>query len=130
MTVKIDTYLAIGVGGFIGAILRAYTAGLVNTAFKHDIPFGTLAVNLIGSFTLGVLIGLIQYHIIENSYLKSLLTTGMMGALTTFSTFAVETFFLMKNGLIIESIVNMSLNLFGTIILAAAGFKIVQAIYG
>jgi CrcB protein len=54
----------------------------------------------------------------------------MMGALTTFSTFAVETFFLMKNGLIIESIVNMSLNLFGTIILAAAGFKIVQAIYG
>ncbi|EDM22837.1 fluoride efflux transporter FluC, partial [Caminibacter mediatlanticus] len=79
---KFDTMLAIGIGGFIGAILRAYTSGLINNTIKHDIPFGTLSVNLIGSFILGVLIGLIQYNIIENSYIKSLLTTGMMGALT------------------------------------------------
>ncbi len=127
---KIDTYLAIGVGGFIGAILRAYLSGLVNNTIKHDIPFGTLSVNLIGSFTLGILIGLINYHILENAHLKSLLTTGMMGALTTFSTFAIESFFLMKNGLIIESVAYISLNLVGSILLAAGGFKIIQSIYG
>ncbi len=127
---KFDTYLAIGVGGFIGAILRAYTAGLVNHAFKHDIPFGTVAVNLIGSFILGSLIGLIQVSAIQNPYLKSMLTTGMMGAFTTFSTFAVESFFLMKNGLMIESLIYISLNLFGSIILAAAGYKSVMAILG
>ena len=127
---KFDTYLAIGVGGFIGAILRAYTAGLVNHAFKHDIPFGTVAVNLIGSFILGSLIALIQVSAIQNPYLKSMLTTGMMGAFTTFSTFAVESFFLMKNGMIIESLVYISLNLFGSIILAAAGYKSVMAIFG
>ena len=127
---KFDTYLAIGIGGFIGAILRAYTAGLVNHAFKHDIPFGTVAVNLIGSFILGALIGLIQFSAIQNPYLKSMLTTGMMGAFTTFSTFAVESFFLIKNGLIMESLVYISLNLFGSIILAAAGYKSIEAIFG
>ena len=127
---KFDTYLAIGIGGFIGAILRAYTTGLVNSLVKHDIPFGTLAVNWIGSLTLGILIGLIQVGLIENSYLKSLLTTGMMGALTTFSTFAIESFFLIKNDLIIESLVYILLNVIGSIVLAAAGFKSIQAIYG
>jgi len=127
---KFDTYLAIGIGGFIGAILRAYTAGVVNHAFKHDIPFGTIAVNLIGSFILGSLIGLIQFSAIQNPYLKSLLTTGMMGAFTTFSTFAVESFFLMKNGLIMESLVYISLNVIGSIVLAAAGYKSIEAIFG
>ena len=127
---KFDTYLAIGVGGFIGAILRAYTAGIVNHTFKHDIPFGTIAVNLIGSFTLGILIGLIQFSIIQNPYLKSLLTTGMMGALTTFSTFAVESFFLYRNGLLMEGSVYILINVIGSILLAAAGFKAVEAIVG
>ncbi len=126
---KFDTYLAIGIGGFIGAILRAYIAGFVNHTIKHSIPFGTLAVNLIGSFTLGVLIGLIQTNIITNPHLKSLLTTGMMGALTTFSTFAIENFFLIQNGLIVESLIYIALNVIGSIILAGAGFKLIQAIY-
>ena len=126
---KFDTYLAIGIGGFIGAILRAYTSGVVNNAFKHNIPFGTLSVNLIGSFTLGVLIGLIQFGVIENNYLKSLLTTGMMGALTTFSTFAIETFFLIQKSLYIEAGSYVLLNLIGSIFLAGAGFKIIEAIF-
>jgi CrcB protein len=66
---------------------------------------------------------------IENPYLKSMLTTGMMGALTTFSTFAIESFFLIQNGLIIESLVYISLNVVGSIILAAAGFKLITGIY-
>jgi len=127
---KFDTYLAIGIGGFIGAILRAYTAGVVNHTFKHNIPFGTVSVNLIGSFILGALIGLIQFSAIQNPYLKSMLTTGIMGAFTTFSTFAVESFFLIKNGLLIEAMTYISLNLFGSIILAAAGYKSIEAIFG
>ncbi len=127
---KFDTYLAIGIGGFIGAILRAYTAGVVNNTIKHDIPFGTIAVNLIGSFILGILIGLIQCSIIQNPYMKSMLTTGMMGAFTTFSTFAVESFFLMKNGLMMESLVYISINVVGAILLAAAGYKSIEAIFG
>ena len=125
---KLDTMLAIGIGGFIGAILRAYTAGIINNAIKHDIPFGTLSVNLIGSLLLGIFIGAIQYGGIQNPYLKSLLTTGMMGAFTTFSTFAVESFFLFKNGLIIEGLSYVFLNVVGCILLAGAGFKGIEAI--
>ncbi|NPA12256.1 MAG: fluoride efflux transporter CrcB [Epsilonproteobacteria bacterium] len=127
---KFDTYLAIGIGGFIGAILRAYINGFVNSLVKHHIPFGTLSVNFLGSFILGALIGLIQAGIITNPYIKSMLTTGMMGALTTFSTFAVENFFLIQNGLIIQSAINIALNVIGTIVLAGMGFKAVEAIYG
>ncbi|MEO1927942.1 MAG: fluoride efflux transporter CrcB [Nautiliaceae bacterium] len=125
---KFDTILAIGIGGFIGAILRAYTAGVVNNAVKHSIPFGTLSVNLIGSLLLGIFIGAIQYGAIQNPYLKSLLTTGMMGAFTTFSTFAIESFFLFKNTLYFEAFSYILLNVIGSILLAAAGFKGIEAI--
>jgi len=125
---KIDTLLAIGIGGFIGAILRAYVVFLVNSNIKHNIPFGTLSVNLIGSFLLGILIGLIEFYIIQNSYIKSLLTTGILGAFTTFSTFAIESFFLFKNSLYLEAFSYILLNVIGSIVLAGAGFKIIESI--
>jgi len=125
---KADTLLAIGIGGFIGAILRAYVVFLINSNIKHNIPFGTLSVNLIGSFLLGILIGLIEFYIIQNTYIKSLLTTGLLGAFTTFSTFAIESFFLFKNSLYLEAISYILLNVIGSIILAGAGFKIIESI--
>ncbi|HIQ51392.1 MAG TPA: fluoride efflux transporter CrcB [Nautiliaceae bacterium] len=124
---KADTLLAIGIGGFIGAILRAYIVLLVNSNIKHNIPFGTLSVNLIGSFLLGILIGLIEFYIIQNSYIKFLLTTGILGAFTTFSTFAIESFFLFKNSLYLEAVSYILLNVIGSIILAGAGFKIIES---
>ena len=48
--------LAIGSGGFIGAVLRAYLNGLISHRLPHDLPYGTLGVNLVGSFIMGILI--------------------------------------------------------------------------
>jgi CrcB protein len=123
---SISTLLAIGSGGFIGAILRAYITGVVNHHFSHNIPFGTLAVNLIGSFILGSLFAFFTYTSFFSPHLKSLLSTGMMGALTTYSTFAMETFFLLNGGMYIMAFSNMALNLFGTILMAGAGFKLFE----
>ena len=123
---SIATLLAIGSGGFIGAILRAYITGVVNHHFSHDIPFGTLAVNLIGSFILGSLFAFFTYTSFFSPHLKSFLSTGMMGALTTYSTFAMETFFLLNGGMYIMAFSNMALNLFGTILMAGAGFKLFE----
>jgi len=125
---KLQTALAIGSGGFIGAILRAYISGFVNEHFSHNIPFGTLAVNLIGSFILGSLFAYFTYTHLFSPHMKSFLSTGMMGALTTYSTFAMETFFLFNGGLYIMAFSNMLLNLFGTILMAGAGFKLFEAI--
>jgi len=123
---SISTLLAIGSGGFIGAILRAYITGVVNHNFSHNIPFGTLAVNLLGSFILGSLFAFFTYTSFFSPHLKSFLSTGMMGALTTYSTFAMETFFLLNGGMYIMAFSNMALNLFGTILMAGAGFKLFE----
>jgi CrcB protein len=119
--------LAIGTGGFIGAISRAYISGVVNHHVEHNIPFGTLAVNLLGSFILGSLFALFTYTHLFSPHMKSLLSTGMMGALTTYSTFAMETFFLLNGGLYIMAFSNMLLNLTGTILMAGAGFKLLES---
>ena len=125
---SIVTLLAIGSGGFIGAILRAYITGIVNNTFAHHIPFGTLVVNLIGSFILGSLFAFFTYTQLSSPTIKSFLSTGMMGALTTYSTFAMESFFLLNGGLYIMAFSNMALNLFGTILMAGAGFRIFEVV--
>jgi len=130
MALKFDTYLAIGIGGFIGAIGRAYTTHLANTLFKSPFPWGTSIVNLTGSFILGVLVALISLKLVNNPFLKSLFTTGMMGAFTTYSTFAVESFFLLDSGKWERAVGFILLNLIGTIVLAGLGFKTTLTLLG
>ncbi|MDD5159014.1 MAG: fluoride efflux transporter CrcB [Sulfuricurvum sp.] len=123
-----QTILAIGSGAFLGAILRAYMNGVVNHHFPHTLPFGTLSVNLIGSFIIGVLFAYFSYTTLFSVHAKSFLTTGFLGGLTTYSTFAMETVFLLGGGNIIMAAANMALNLFGTVLMAGAGFYLFQNI--
>ncbi|MEA3372220.1 MAG: fluoride efflux transporter CrcB [Campylobacterota bacterium] len=117
-----QTILAIGAGGFIGAVLRAYLNGLISHRVPHDLPFGTLGVNLIGSFIMGVLIAYFMYTTLFSVHMKSFLSTGILGALTTYSTFAIESFLLLNSGHIMLALANMGLNAFGTVLMAAAGY--------
>ena len=121
-----QTILAIGSGGFIGAILRAYLNGLISHKIPHGLPFGTLGVNLIGSFIMGILIAYFMYSTIFSLHLKSFLSTGILGALTTYSTFAIESFLLLEGGHILLALANISLNAFGTVFMAGSGFLLVK----
>jgi len=121
-----QTILAIGSGGFIGAVLRAYLNGLISHKVPHDLPYGTLGVNLIGSFIMGILIAYFMYSTIFSMHAKSFLTTGILGALTTYSTFAIESFLLLEGGHILLALANISLNAFGTIFMAGSGFYVVK----
>jgi len=119
---SLTTILAIGSGGFIGAVLRAYMVGVINHHIPHNLPYGTLGVNVIGSFILGMLF-FIFTQISISPLLKSLLTTGMLGAFTTYSTFAFETFLLFQGGSFFLAGANIILNVSLTISFAALGYK-------
>ena len=125
---SLSTILAIGSGGFIGAVLRAY----INTLFSKtalEIPLGTLSVNILGSFIMGVFFAFSAFNSIFSVNVKSFISTGLLGALTTYSTFAFESFLLFQGGNVGYALLNMALNLFGSIISAGIGYRLVYAIY-
>jgi len=119
------TIIAVASGGAIGATLRLLLNGAVNKHFAHVLPLGTLAVNLIGSLLIGMLFAYFHQNTTVSPYLKSFLVTGILGALTTYSTFAIESFFLLEAGHYVHAFANMALNLFGTILFAGVGYFMV-----
>ena len=128
MTMSWQTLFAIGSGGFIGAVLRAYLNSVISHRVPHDLPFGTLGVNLIGSFIMGVLIAYFMYTTLFSVHMKSFLSTGILGAMTTYSTFAIESFMLLNGGHIGLALANMGLNAFGTVIMAGGGYYLTTSV--
>jgi CrcB protein len=80
---------AIGAGASIGALLRWLLAGRFNPLFTQ-LPLGTLAANLIGGYAIGVAIGWLGQHPQMPPQVRLFIVTGLLGGLTTFSTFSAE----------------------------------------
>jgi len=87
--------LWIGLGGFIGAILRYAVSGWVQ-ANAVTFPLGTLAVNFIGSFVLALVMFLSEFKGYFSEEVRVFLTIGLLGSFTTFSTFSYESFKLLE----------------------------------
>lgn len=81
-------FLIAGAGGFIGAAMRYYLSGIIT---KGDFPYGTLLVNIIGSFILGFILFFSFYSGYESPEIRTFLAIGILGAFTTMSTFSFET---------------------------------------
>lgn len=126
MMMSLQTILAIGSGAFLGAVLRAYLNGVVNHHLPHTLPFGTMSVNLLGSFIIGALLAYFTYTTLFSVHMKSFLTTGFLGGLTTYSTFAMETFLLLSGGHIVMAALNMALNTFGSVLMATSGYYLLK----
>ncbi|PSF36680.1 fluoride efflux transporter CrcB [Aphanothece hegewaldii CCALA 016] len=91
-----EQFLLIFVGGGLGSICRHLVSKFVSQSFEGYYPFGTLTVNLIGCFLIGVLIGVIEKYSIHQNW-RFLFVTGFCGGFTTFSTFSYENWIFMRN---------------------------------
>lgn len=103
--------LVIGFGGFIGAISRYGISLFLQTRLGAGFPWGTLAVNLLGCFLIGLLMELVQGGATLSPRLRLALITGFLGALTTFSTFGYETIQLAAQGRLGAAVGNGAANL-------------------
>jgi CrcB protein len=119
------TYIiAVASGGAVGAVLRFVISTTINERLVN-FPYGTLFVNLLGSFIMGLLMAYFQVHIQLSPALKFFLLTGILGALTTYSTFAIESFILLQAGEYTQAFASMALNLLGSIFLAGLGYLLI-----
>ncbi len=125
---NIATLFAIGIGGFFGAISRFLIATWIQKITGSFFPVGTLTVNVLGSFLIGFLYLYFEQSI--NPIYKAMLITGFLGALTTFSTFSLETVLMLQDGLLIKALMNILANVTLTILATIAAIILFKKIYG
>jgi fluoride exporter len=102
--------LLVGVGGAFGAICRYWLSTLVYALTGRGFPWGTLAVNLLGSLLMGFLSVWLLERMTLSAELRALLLVGLLGAFTTFSTFSLETLVLLEEGAVARAAANIGLS--------------------
>lgn len=117
--------VAVSVGASGGALTR-WGAGLWLNAKWHGFPLGTLAVNLLGGFLIGM--ALEWFGRYPDDLLKLLLVTGFLGGLTTFSSFSGESLSLLQRGEFMLALAHSGAHVLGSLAAAAAGLKVMQVL--
>ena len=103
---RMRTVLAVALAGALGALARWGVGAWFGHRFP-SFPWGTMVINVSGSFILGVLFAVLVERNIGSPTLRVALMTGLMGAYTTFSTFSLETFRLFEDGATGSAIANI-----------------------
>ncbi|EKY3116914.1 fluoride efflux transporter CrcB [Cronobacter turicensis] len=119
--------LAVFLGGGTGSVLRWWLGLRLNPA-HHAIPLGTLTANLTGAFIIGAGLAWFSRMTHLDPMWKLLITTGLCGGLTTFSTFSAEVVFLLQEGRIGWAGLNVALNLLGSFMMTALAFWLFSSV--
>ncbi|RJK68250.1 fluoride efflux transporter CrcB [Serratia marcescens] len=125
----LSSLLAVFIGGGVGSVLRWAVSMKMNPLNTH-IPLGTLMVNLIGGFIIGLAMAIFTRMTHLDPTWKLLITTGFCGGLTTFSTFSLEVVYLMQDGRFGWALANMLLNLAGSLAMTLLAFMLVMWVNG
>ena len=118
------TLVLVGAGGAFGAISRYLVDGWVSSATGGSFPWGTLVINLTGSFVLGLLFAASVERGVLPSEIRAPVLVGFIGAYTTFSTLTLETWRLVEGGNYLLAVANIGGSLLLGLVAVAAGLAI------
>ena len=122
----IYTSLIIGLGGFIGTILRFLLSSSIEKSFATSIPIGTILVNLIGCFLIGLLSGYFTQKLGNQTQLFIFLTIGVLGGFTTFSAIAMDSQVFIENGEYLKMLTYISVQAILGIALCLIGYNLIK----
>ena len=120
--------LAVALGGAVGAVLRYKAVGWVAHLMGHGFPWGTLAVNVIGSFAMGLLIELGALKLNLSGEMRAFLAVGLLGAFTTFSTFSLDVATLWERGAVMATGAYIAASVALSILALFAGLALVRTV--
>jgi fluoride exporter len=120
--------ILVGFGGFLGSIARYALGGVVTqlTAASR-FPFGTLVVNLLGCFVMGIVTGYAERTHLIGSSARLFLMTGLLGGFTTYSAFAYESYFLGREQALGWMLANIALHVVAGLGVLWLGHQLVSA---
>jgi CrcB protein len=99
--------LLVGLGGFVGTLFRYWLSGLIAKRYGETFPLGTLAVNAIGCFIIGFLFYFFYDRSLTTPTARTVVLIGVIGGFTTFSSYGLQTFTLLRDGEVFLALVNV-----------------------
>jgi CrcB protein len=120
--------ILVGVAGLIGTLLRYWLSGLVARGYGETFPWGTLVVNLVGCFLAGAVFHVTEERFLISPTLRTVILIGFLGGFTTFSSYGLQTFTLLRDGEIGWAAVNIAAsNVFG-LLMVWTGYVVSKAL--
>ena len=126
MTQIINTSLIIGLGGFLGTIFSFLISSSMEKYFSTSFPIGTIMVNLIGCFLIGLLSGYFTQKLGDQTQLFFFLTIGVLGGFTTFSAIAMDSQVFIENGEYLKMLTYISVQAILGIALCLIGYNLIK----
>lgn len=117
--------LVIGAGSFIGGVSRYWISQLIQNRFLSTFPFGTMGVNIMGCFLIGLLFALSEKANLGAEW-RMFLVTGMLGGFTTFSSFSNETVAMLRDGQLTYAITYVGVSVIFGLLATMIGISIIK----
>jgi CrcB protein len=120
--------LYIGLAGLLGTLGRYWLSGVVARRYGETFPLGTLFVNVVGCFLAGLLFYLMQERFLVNQTLRTVIMIGFLGGFTTFSSYGLQTFTLLRDGEIAFAAVNLIVSNVVGLLMVWAGYTVARVL--
>jgi len=120
--------ILIGLAGLAGTLLRYWLSGLVARQYGETFPWGTVAVNLLGCLVTGAVFNLTEERFLVNPTLRTVILIGLMGGFTTFSSYGLQTFTLLRDGDFGLATLNIGISNALGLLMVWAGYALVKVL--